>query len=139
MFQGCGRASVGFTGGPETVTVPGSGCEFATVCKRRPQWTRVEVLCLGPAGLHLVDGVSLLRPEDQVFSAMLAGFANQQLARNLARSTVEGRENTVRAFANYVRKRRRPQDRPTSAVVGFCLCYRKSRSARAARCHRTPR
>jgi integrase/recombinase XerC len=33
---------------------------------------------------------------------MLAGFANQQLARHLARSTVEGRESTVRAFANYV-------------------------------------
>jgi len=33
---------------------------------------------------------------------MLAGFANQQLARNLARTTVEGRENTVRAFAAYV-------------------------------------
>jgi hypothetical protein len=46
----------------------------------------------GAASLHLVDGVSLLRPKDQVFSAMLAGFANQQLARNLARSTVEGRE-----------------------------------------------
>jgi integrase/recombinase XerC len=56
----------------------------------------------GAASLHLVDGVSLLRPEDQVFAAMLAGFANQQLARNLARSTVEGWENTVRAFANYV-------------------------------------
>jgi hypothetical protein len=56
----------------------------------------------GAASLHLVDGVSLLRPEEQVFSAMLTGFANQQLARNLARSTVEGRENTVRAFANYV-------------------------------------
>jgi hypothetical protein len=57
----------------------------------------------GAARLHLVDGVSLLRPEDQVFSAMLAGFANQQLARNLARSTVEGRENAVRAFAKYVK------------------------------------
>src|SRR5262245_54598175 len=56
----------------------------------------------GAARLHLVDGVSLLRPEDQVFEAMLAGFANQQLARNLARSTVEGRENAVRAFAKYV-------------------------------------
>lgn len=53
----------------------------------------------GAVSLHLVDGVSLLRPEDQVFSAMLAGFANQQLARNLARSTADGRENTVRAFA----------------------------------------
>lgn len=56
----------------------------------------------GAASLHLLDGVSLLRPEEQVFSAMLAGFANQQLARNLARSTVEGREHTVKAFAGYV-------------------------------------
>jgi len=56
----------------------------------------------GAASVHLVDGVALLRPEEQVFSAMLAGFANQQLARNLARSTVEGRENAVRAFAGYV-------------------------------------
>jgi integrase/recombinase XerC len=49
-----------------------------------------------------VDGVALLRPEEQVFTAMLTGFANQQLARNLARTTVEGRENTVKAFAAYV-------------------------------------
>ncbi len=56
----------------------------------------------GAATLHLADGVALLRPEEQVFSAMLGGFANQQLARNLARSTVEGRENTVKAFAAYV-------------------------------------
>ena len=56
----------------------------------------------GAARLHLADGVALLRPEEQVFTAMLAGFANQQLARNLARTTVEGRENTVRAFAAYV-------------------------------------
>lgn len=56
----------------------------------------------GAAGLHLVDGVPLLRPEEQVFAAMLNGFANQQLARNLARTTVEGRETTVKAFAAYV-------------------------------------
>lgn len=56
----------------------------------------------GAASVHLVDGVALLRPEEQVFSAMLTGFANQQLARNLARATVEGREHTVRAFAGYV-------------------------------------
>jgi site-specific recombinase XerD len=56
----------------------------------------------GAARLHLVNGVPLLRPEEQVFTAMLAGFANQQLARNLARSTVEGRENTVKAFAAYI-------------------------------------
>ncbi|MGC9382073.1 hypothetical protein [Streptomyces sp. MH13] len=56
----------------------------------------------GAARLHLVDGVALLRPEEQVFTAMLTGFANQQLARNLARTTVEGQENTVKAFAAYV-------------------------------------
>lgn len=56
----------------------------------------------GTASLHLVNGVALLRPEEQVFAGMLSGFAHQQLARNLARSTVEGRENTVRAFAAYV-------------------------------------
>lgn len=33
---------------------------------------------------------------------MLTGFANQQPARNLARTTVEGRENTVKAFAAHV-------------------------------------
>jgi len=54
----------------------------------------------GAAGLH--HGVALLRPEEQVFTAMLSGFANRQLARNLARTTVEGRENTVKAFAAYV-------------------------------------
>ena len=29
----------------------------------------------GAARLHLADGVALLRPEEQVFTAMLAGFA----------------------------------------------------------------
>jgi len=58
--------------------------------------------CRGAVRLHLADGVPLLRPEDQVFTAMLEGWRNQQLARNLARSTVEGRESTVKAFAGYV-------------------------------------
>lgn len=52
--------------------------------------------------MHLVDGVPLLRPEEQILGAMLTGFANHRLARNLARTTVEGRENTVKAFAAYV-------------------------------------
>ena len=56
----------------------------------------------GAVRLHLADGVPLLRPDEQVFRAMLEGWRNQQLARNLAASTVEGRENTVRAFADYV-------------------------------------
>ncbi|MDI3316006.1 MAG: site-specific integrase, partial [Mycobacterium sp.] len=55
----------------------------------------------GSAGLHLVGGVSLLRPEEQVFAAMLDGWRNQQLARNLAFSTVEGRERAVKAFAKH--------------------------------------
>jgi integrase/recombinase XerC len=53
----------------------------------------------GAARLHLALGVPLLRPDEQVFAAMLAGWRNQQLARNLAIGTVEGRERAVRAFA----------------------------------------
>lgn len=60
-----------------------------------------EARNVGAARLSLVAGVPLLRPEEQVFAAMLEGFANQQLARNLARTTIEGRENTVKAFAAY--------------------------------------
>ena len=52
----------------------------------------------GSAALSLVDGVSLLHPEDQVFEAMLTGWRNQQMARNLAPSTVDSREHQVRAF-----------------------------------------
>ncbi len=53
----------------------------------------------GAARLQPVYGVPLLRPAEQVFDAMLDGWRNQQLARNLAASTVEGRRATVRAFA----------------------------------------
>jgi integrase/recombinase XerC len=52
----------------------------------------------GSARLQLVDRVPLLRPAEQVFEAMLDRWRNQQLARNLAASTVEGRRATVRAF-----------------------------------------
>ena len=53
------------------------------------------------AGLVLASGLPLLHPEEQVFSAMLDGWRNQQLARNLAVSTVDGREVKVRAFARH--------------------------------------
>jgi integrase/recombinase XerC len=53
----------------------------------------------GAVGLHLVGGLPLLRPDEQVFKAMLDGWRNQQLARRLAFSTIEGREKTVKAFA----------------------------------------
>lgn len=58
-----------------------------------------DALAPGAAGLQLVDGISLLRPDEQVFTAMLDGWRNQQLARNLAFSTINGREKAVRAFA----------------------------------------
>ena len=53
----------------------------------------------GSARLHLAAGVVLLRPEEQAFAAMLDGWRNQQLARRLAFSTVEGREQVIRGFA----------------------------------------
>ena len=52
----------------------------------------------GAAGLHVVAGLALLRPEEQVFAAMLDGWGSQQLARNLAPGTVDGRQRAVRAF-----------------------------------------
>jgi integrase/recombinase XerC len=52
----------------------------------------------GSASLCLADGVPLLHPEDQVFEAMLRGWRNQQMARNLAPSTVNSHEHQVRAF-----------------------------------------
>ncbi|MFJ7496602.1 site-specific integrase [Streptomyces sp. NPDC097727] len=58
-------------------------------------------LAPGAAGLHLVGGLPLLRPDEQVFTAMLDGWRNQQLARNLAFSTIEVREKTVRAFVHH--------------------------------------
>lgn len=53
----------------------------------------------GAAGLRVVSGLPLLHPEEQVFTAMLEGWRAQQMARNLAVGTVEGRERVVRAFA----------------------------------------
>ena len=49
----------------------------------------------GAARLQLAGGVPLLRTAEQVFDAMLDGWRNQQLARNPAASTVEGRRATV--------------------------------------------
>ncbi|MFC7280012.1 tyrosine-type recombinase/integrase [Paractinoplanes rhizophilus] len=55
----------------------------------------------GTAALHLVDGVALLRPDEQVFTAMLDGWRAQQLARNLAFTTIEKRLATVRALTGH--------------------------------------
>ncbi|MFB7794010.1 hypothetical protein ACFC0R_27760 [Streptomyces sp. NPDC056086] len=55
----------------------------------------------GSAGLHLVDGLPLLRPDEQVFEAMLKGWRNQQLARNLSPGYVDDQERTVRSFTRH--------------------------------------
>jgi len=53
----------------------------------------------GSAELVLAGGVSLLHPAEQVTAAMLAGWRDQGLARNLAVSTVEARARQVKSFA----------------------------------------
>lgn len=45
--------------------------------------------------------MALLRPEEQTFAAMLDGWRNQQLARNLAFSTISSREKTVETFTRH--------------------------------------
>jgi site-specific recombinase XerD len=56
----------------------------------------------GAAPLLLVEGSTrLLRPDEQIFEAMLEGWANQQLARALKRSTIEPRVRLVRRFQRY--------------------------------------
>jgi hypothetical protein len=55
----------------------------------------------GAAGLHMVAGLALLRPREQMFTAMLDGWGSQQLARKLAAATVAGRQRVVRAFASH--------------------------------------
>ncbi|MFS4105978.1 hypothetical protein [Streptomyces sp. PD-S100-1] len=55
----------------------------------------------GSARLHLIDGLPLLRPDEQVFEAMIKGWRNQQLARNLSPGYVNDQERTVRAFTRH--------------------------------------
>jgi hypothetical protein len=50
-------------------------------CECRRRYSSAPILPNG--GSRRVWLHPLLRPEDQVFSAMLAGLANQRLARNL--------------------------------------------------------
>jgi integrase/recombinase XerC len=55
----------------------------------------------GSARLHLAGGAVLLRPEEQVVEAMLEGWRAQQLARNLAFSTIGKRLAAVVAFTRH--------------------------------------
>ncbi|MEV0492257.1 tyrosine-type recombinase/integrase [Streptomyces atratus] len=48
-----------------------------------------------------MDGLPLLRPDEQVFEAMIKGWRNQQLARNLSQGYVNDQERTVRSFTRH--------------------------------------
>ena len=67
----------------------------------------------GSAAVVLIDGVRLLHPEDQVFAAMLDGWAMQQRSRFLAETTITGRRQLVERFHRWSNEypwRWRPQD-----------------------------
>jgi integrase/recombinase XerC len=55
----------------------------------------------GAAHLVVVSGAPLLRPDAQVFEAMLEGWTNQQMARNLGVATIRARAELVRRFADH--------------------------------------
>ena len=55
----------------------------------------------GSAAALLIAGVGLLRPEEQVWEAMLRGFGVQQRARFLAESTITAREAFLRRFLSW--------------------------------------
>ena len=87
----------------------------------------------GSASLVLTAGVRLLHPETQLFEAMLEGWRNQMLARNLAPATIRNEIRLVRAFAAYAdaypwRWRGRW---PTSGSL-TCARFAMSRSPRCA-------
>ncbi|HEV2070426.1 MAG TPA: site-specific integrase [Acidimicrobiales bacterium] len=77
----------------------------------------------GCAHLQLVDGVSLLQPEEQVFEAMRRGFAVQQRSRYLSALTVNQRDAQLRRFAAWTndypwRWRAQDVEEWTAAAVG---------------------
>ena len=55
----------------------------------------------GSASLVMVQGAVLLRPEQAVFEAMLAGWRSQQRSRLLAELTVTWRDRIVRRFTAF--------------------------------------
>jgi site-specific recombinase XerD len=52
-------------------------------------------------GLFVLGDQRLLRPDEQVFEAMLAGWRDQQLCRNLGEATVRRRVDGVRRFQRF--------------------------------------
>jgi integrase/recombinase XerC len=66
-----------------------------------PQQAEQHSQLAGSAALVLVHGATLLRPEQAMFAAMLAGWQSQQRSRLLADTTVVWRERIVRRFAEF--------------------------------------
>jgi integrase/recombinase XerC len=82
---------------------------------------------VGSARLELASGVYLLNPAEQVFQAMLDGWRNQQLSRNLAFTTVARREQFVTRFRAFTGSD--PWLWTAADVDGFFLELRGVRSA----------
>ena len=57
-----------------------------------------DVAVAGSASLVLVSGAELLRPDVQVFEAMLEGWERQRASRNLTAATIAGGVSIVRSF-----------------------------------------
>lgn len=60
-----------------------------------------------PAALRLItsaSNVALANPEEQVFTAMIGGWRNQQLSRGLREQTIRNRTATVNRFRDFVDK-----------------------------------
>ena len=74
---------------------PGGGCVGMAQQAERRQGLA------GSASLVMVQGAVLLRPEQAVFEAMLAGWRSQQRSRLLAELTVTWRERIVRRFTAF--------------------------------------
>lgn len=55
----------------------------------------------GTAGQQIARDVALFNPAEQVFQAMLDGWRNQQLSRNLAFTTIARREQVIQRFRSF--------------------------------------
>lgn len=87
-------------------------------------------------GLFVLGRQRLLRPDEQVFEAMLAGWRDQQLSRNLGEATVRRRLDGVRRFQRFTNDwpwRWRPAD-----LEEFTAQLRGERRAKSTirSCHR---
>ena len=85
----------------------------------------------GSARLVLVDGVPLLHPEAQVFQAMLEGWRNQLLARNLAAVDGPGPGGSRCGRSPRHADRSRGSGRRSWPMSGSPICARSGTAARS--------